>query len=314
MRYTIKIAALLLAGLLLNSCANNEDGINPVAEQVSHKVHINASGFNVSEESMTGKKTENKLKDHISKLRYFVMQPYGNVGGELALVKQIEQDYDSDPEKFGKTSFDLENGEYTVFVIGEERNEMKGYSAFNYAAPRVFLSFGYGEIGPIGDIFMSRQKIVVNNGDITADFILNRIVGQLEVKITDAIPAGITHIDVMVNNELNHYYFDVDDLKGPSRANLHMTRVETEDTGSTTFSRKLFILRTGGPIVNIEVKAYDGAGRIIASRSKENVEIRRNQKTILTSSDFFKVPVGPVSSKIGVEIDTDWIDLPVQDF
>lgn len=313
MKHIIKIVVVLIGGLFLNSCTSNEEGINPATTQASHKVNINTSGFNIAEESMTRRTTENKLSDHISKLRYFVMESYGNTGGELALVKKIEQDYDVDNENFGSMTFDLENGEYTVFVIGEERNEREGYSAVNNPVPRVFLSFGHDLSSPIGDIFMSRQKIIVDNGDVTADFVLDRIVGQLEVRITDAIPVGTTHVDVILYNEVDHYYFDVDDLS-PSRINLYSARVESEDIGSTTFSRKLFVLRSGGPVLNIEVRAYDGNGRVIASRIKDNVEIQRNKKTILTSSDFFKTPVDPSSSDVKVELNAAWVDMPAQEF
>lgn len=300
----IKTALVVLAGIILHACSSDETINHPVP---THKVNIKASGFSTSVEPMK-KSSENKLTDHISKLHYFVMIPNKN-GNTLDAVKHVEQDHNSNPANFGNIELELENGDYTIFIIGEQKNEAGGYSKVSYRDARPYLLYNNT---PVGDLFISKQVIKVENASTAANFTLERMVGQLEVKIIDPIPAQADNVKIIIRNEVGDYYFDIDDINGLPSSRLYETQIKDSDIGSTTFSKKLYVLKTGGPILNVEVRFYDKANNIIASKSKDNVEVQRNQKTTLTVSNMLSKDSD--SGKIAVTIDDIWGNGIVKEF
>jgi hypothetical protein len=196
-------------------------------------------------------------------------------------LKKTVTIYKGEPA-FGAIQDSLASGNYTAVFVGAtdlSKFEDDG-TTFSYGN-NLFL-----------ETFYKKINFVVGNKPLTQDVILQRLTSEVQVVIKDAIPTGITVIDVQVYN-LNNMYSYFDDASsdknispGSILTRGQATNIPADKIGTTNFS-----LDPVGPLLNtispvtVYVTAQNGTN-VIARKTISNITLRRNTRTILTGNLF----------------------------
>ena len=305
----------LVASLLLSSCKKDHSGGNNTITPVpkTYKVNFNVSGFTQTiTNAATNKLQTNSLKTaaitgiggNLDQLFYYVFDSQGK------LVHFLSQD--STTTKFGNISDSLPAGTYTV-VIGAGK---KGFNIFTSGpgdTPENDWYFSYTPnyyyslnkiIAPWEDTFYDKFQITVA-GDINQNVSLNRIVGQLQVVVLDAIPAAANSITVSINPEdIAFRFYPTEQLIGQTLTGPPATGVTTLDTsfissaakGTTNYTITSLVGNTINPFT-VKITMYDASQNIIGSAEADNVTCQKNTRTILSgnltgSNNGFNITVG----------------------
>jgi hypothetical protein len=149
------------------------------------------------------------------------------------------------------------------------------------------------DIRPISQvIYFGKTTITVGNGDSAQGISINRVVGQVEVNIEDAMPANVSSISIAAIGNHAAFFFN-SEISGESAAssedevtyNFITRQVTAADIGTTNFKVSGYILNTTTPI-SIIVKAFDSQQNLITFKRIDNVQFNKNKRTILSGHLF----------------------------
>ncbi|WP_299581625.1 hypothetical protein [Mucilaginibacter sp.] len=282
----------LVATLFVFSCkkdhSKDSNGTNPAGK--IYKVELNVSGFTQTITNSTSKKVQGKglktdavtgISGYLDQLYYYVFHS----DGTFKLVHTLVQD--STSSNFGNISDSLSAGAYTIIIAAGKPGLTSSLSVrspgTSYLTGTNYIFYKGGPFAQWKDTFYGQINITVT-GDVNQDINLNRIVGQLEVDITDAIPATANSISITV---------DLDDLnfllnsQTPTQAAkpTYTTTIPASAKGKTNYTFRNLIGNTATPF-NVTIVCYDAAKKVLGTALVTNVTCQKNKRTILTGSLF----------------------------
>lgn len=272
------IPYLLVIGLFIASCKKEHSATpapNPT-DTTLYDVTFNVSGLSqiikTASKSKQAINSDNGIQNNVTVLYYFVRKISGN-GTGLTLRQ------DTTSENFGTISERFAAGKYGIYIIGAQ----DGFSGSGSSAGSTYN-------GRWKDTFFKGDTITVSDTPVVKDLTLKRVVGQLEVNITDLVPANADNIVVTVKSDFNRWFwsagltdqsyglvpFDVNDT----------TKIPAAAKGKIGLKIKPIILINTFEAFNVNITCYDAAKKILGSAIVTNLTCEKNTRTLLTGNLF----------------------------
>lgn len=212
---------------------------------------------------------------------------YNTDGSRVKQINQVSGD-----KNFGQCSFQLDQGDYFLVVVGHSAN---GNPTMTNPQKISFTNAqGYT------DTFLSGGDIAIEEEPLDIDVTLERIVARCSFVLTDDIPAEV--------KKLQFYYTGG---SGAFSAYTGLGSVNSKQTVTfdvTDGSQKQFdlytILHEESDNIALKVTALDAAGNTLYERDFD-VPMTQNHITWLTGA-FFNGSGSSSTTVTGVTVDTDW--------
>lgn len=228
-------------------------------------------------------RTEKEASEVLSRLNYAVFAMDGT------RLKQINQT--SDQANFGTASFQLEDGNYQIVVVGHSSNgnpTMTDPKAIKFTNAQ-----GYTET------FLYNTNVTISGEQVDLPVTLDRIVSLCRFVVTDDFPATV--------KKMRFYYTGgsgaFDASTGFGCVNSKQEVVFDVIPAQKTFDLYTFLHDMEGTI-HLTVSALDASGSEYAQRE---VEVPMERNSIAWVSGPFFTGSDPSSSNIAsVKVRTDW--------
>ncbi|QEC51671.1 hypothetical protein EDD80_102212 [Anseongella ginsenosidimutans] len=318
--------------LILLSACQKEEVTKPEKNGELHAVTFELSGFTQRTEPISGELMSDKIRTKSTDdpdgpgsrydydecfwraIKYYA---YNEETGDL--VRSQTSIYGS--EDYGSFTDSLSAGNYNiVFVMC--RGELTDYDwglDWVQEGPAIYYSSKFNEatltgyaagvggadlsvIGGFPDIFFKHIKLEVSGDVVMKDITLPRVVGGIEVRLTDdSFPDDLTQITTKQHAGYNDFPFNWEGASDPRI--VHHSDWQP-DPGNPLFHHVIVNPKTGKLTTDVHITAYRAGGELdtIAHKVIHDVEIEVNKKTILTGK-LFDDP----SQAFTVEVDTAWI-------
>lgn len=287
----MKSLSFLGIALSLLFFACKKDSNSSITESKQEKkvaVKFNLSDFSqeVTEQSKTGRKTTNFLRDSVleKQINHLYYLAYSeNLGYSQVSFKY--QDATVNNYDFGSITDSLVPGQYTIIIVGSN-----GPSNFSQSPGQQFgdarLLLYSDANGPtrLPDTYWKKFSIIVGNSDSLpySNITLKRISSNLEVNILDAPNRGadVDNLSVSITPEASFYSFAFEQsgynwgetpLRNITRKNLN------------TFSD--YVLNTDTEF-SVSIKYTDKISGSFFVKTIPNVRCYMNKKTTLTGNIF----------------------------
>lgn len=256
----------------------------------------------------------------------YIYVAYDASGNEVHRIYRYTTQPGSQP--FNVITDSLATGTYTIFVVGsndeiqvDNSDETTAYdpSYMNHFPLLPPNQYGYGQRAAVyvnnyllpaprsNEIFLGKTTVTVTNQDSQNNITVNRIVGQLEVNIEDAIPNNVAYLNVTRLGEFVAYSFYSDRPFGATElpdddweSDLERDFLKSTDHGKTNYKTDRFVLNTLTPIT-VQITAYDINNTVIAQTTVNNVQMYKNKRTILTGKLF-----GPAQTQFSITANQAW--------
>jgi hypothetical protein len=265
-----KIIGYFFIAMVLLSCKKDKNE-NP-EEGKKYQVSLNVSGFTQTITDIKTTSTGGGLQtsaispvaDIANVLHYFVYNASNQLVGELHQT--------SATANFGTVTDTFSPGTYTVAILAG----MGGPTDYS-GQDRYFSTGGY-------DTYFKKTTITVTSGPVEQNVTLDRIVGQLQIKITDAIPVETKTISVQVS-DYKHSML-TGDIQNDKPYSLYKTiTVPDAAKGLPDFLITSYVSKFGTPLTVI-ITASNTAGANIARVTINNVMFSANTRTLLSGALF----------------------------
>lgn len=268
---------LSLCFLLFFSCKKQH---TPAPEK-KYKITYDLSGFSQQVIGSATKKTINNV--HLNSTTWLAASAnflnyrvYDfNTG---ALIHQINQD--SSMANFGNISDYLPAGKYVVAFVAS-KNALPVNSLPLNSGAGITLS----GLTSWPDVFYYKDTITVNAGDINASINLNRIVGQLTIKLLDVFPAEANKLTITVSGEYKTFSIATSSVTGDVTTLTYDDLIPSEFKTNAGYKRSNFMMNNAAPFT-VTLTCYDAANKILAQTQIPDVSIQWNTQTILTGNLF----------------------------
>ena len=205
-------------------------------------------------------------------------------------VKQINQT--SDAADFGTASFQLEEGEYTLVVVGHSSNGNPTMT--NLKKIQFTNAQGYT------DTFMTCCTVTVGEEPVDKQLSLDRIVSMCRFVVTDDIPANV--------KKMRFYYTGgsgaFDAKTGLGSVNSKQTVNFDVSSGTQKQFDIYTFLHEVESDIDLLVTAYDDGDNVLYERDFE-VPMEQNHITWLSGA-FFNGSGSSSTTIGGITINTDW--------
>jgi len=284
----------VLASVAILSCKKDH---SPASQPVKkYKVTFNVTNFTQSQKAFAVRHNAAGLAstDTLTALNTYFDVLYYIKTWDLHQGSLVMQD--STMSNMGIITDSIPAGVYNItFIAGK-----KGLAAG--------LSFGYGG-GPWQDTFWDHFTLTVKDGDpkITQNVTLNRVVGKLEVKLLDNIPADADSLFITLHDEpAEKSAIDANEETVTDRDITFPVAIPASAKGHPNFTVDRITgypnnYPTYGGVVTIACK--DANGHLIATTTTGYVPFFMNQKTILSGNLFSS---GTAPQQFTTKIDTTW--------
>ena len=280
------ILFLFVAVMFFCSCKKDQKK-GPVTPSKTYKVNFNVSAFTQEIIGSTKNQLQTEglksnstigIQNYLTELYYVVTEKNDYNQTPVHMLKQ-----DSTASNFGTISDNLPAGDYTIMIAAGKKDLL-------------FSTTHSGDIGPHWDInyqpfrspwkdtFFDKFDITVS-GAINQSVTLNRIVGQLEVNILDAIPANASSFGVTVNDENFTYIVYPSEIFRDLSTLTIKTAIPPALIGTTNYKKDIIINNTGTPFT-VTIVCYDASNVPIGTAIVNNVTCEKNRKTILSGKLF----------------------------
>ncbi len=278
----LKFPVIVLAlGVVFIACTKSsgkpEGQSGPVTASnnaVLHRISLTMDKFNVGFERTPGSK-EMPVKDYLAYFTYIV---YDAAGKQIHRIEQGDlRGYEYMPLT-GAISDSLPSGNYTVVLAG-----VNGDTSFRIVNPDNLATvqlkhdcYGYG----VGDVFYKRIELKVSNDTALSNVNLERLVGKLEIHVTDAVfPANVYYVDTRVYNLSTTFNVSNETLQG----------VDTSYGGQFYAWAQPIITGTHFGSENklqVAIRIYDGGFGLIQQKIIDSVVVYKNKRTVLSGKLF----------------------------
>jgi hypothetical protein len=248
----------------------------------------------------------NSAGDEIKRIKRFDGQPvlnyYHEDGVYYSTSNPLGLEYRPTTDPYNVITDSLAAGTYTIVVAGSDADisannhnsswaDFDNIAYFPLAQAKVYPNMGL-DLRPVSQvIYFGKTTITVGSGDSAHGITINRVVGQVEVNIEDAMPANVASISIAAIG--NHAAFLFDSETSAESAfsedevtyNIITRQVTAADIGTTNFKVAGYITNITTPI-SIVVKAYDSQQNLITFKRIDNVQFSKNKRTILSGRLF----------------------------
>jgi hypothetical protein len=297
----------LLAVLCFSSCKKDKKPTpTPPTDTKTYSVKFRISDLNGQKISSSGATKVNDVVTIPSSVTRIIYSAINTT--TLKVVSLITQDRGA--ANFGSIEDNLPPGTYTINISAASKVPIFNVSSM-YLKKEINsgLSTNINNDAYWDDAFATSFQITVSSQPIDQSVSLHRIVGQVTVKLLDALPANAYSLKVDVSNEYDFYNFSTDNaIPQPSPSNNYPNHTHSKTVlipaaaiGTTNYMQSYLILNTGSGINHaVDITCYDSAGKIIAQSSLANVIIQRNTNTILSGKIFGE------DSEFTISLDQNW--------
>ncbi len=287
-----------LACILVYSCKKETSKL-PVTTKKTYEVKFNVSNFDQTLQSTGsralgryGSKTASvtSVANYLNLLYYYVYDSNGNI------VHSLIQD--STATNFGNIADSLVSGTYTVVIAAGKQGLRYGKQP---GQPETLPSW-YIFYSPVAnqaiwkDSFCTKFQLTVSGGNINQNVTLTRLVGQLEVKILDTIPASANTLRIAINQEYSNYYVSDGHEDGGAPLTIQAT-IPNSAKGKANFTINNIIGNTTAPF-SVTITCYDASQKILGTARVDNTTCQKDTRTILSgklfgSNNAFNVSLNP---------------------
>ncbi len=303
MKKSLLIAALAVS--LFSSCKREHAAIDPSGKK--YKVSFNVTNF-------VQKQTAFALRHHASNLAssdtltdissYLDVLYYIVYDGTHAVRLPLMQD-STYCSTMGMITDSLPAGTYTIAIIAGKQ----GLAINNYG---FIANANFGYAGYFWqDTFWDEFTITVGSSNINQDVTLKRVVGKLEVKIFDNMPANADSLSVTINPEILSKQVDGGTNNGstPTASSTFTVAIPASAKGLPNFTLDRLVGDTQD-INTVTITCKDAGNNILGTATVNNVVFTNNVKTIL-SGNLFGGPGGANSQSFTIKVDTAWNSTPL---
>ena len=278
------------AAIFLFSCKKDNSGSNEKTTQKLYQVNLNLSGFTETISNSTKSKLQvNGLKtdavtDYLKILYYYVFDSNG------VMLHSIIQD--STSANFGNISDNLPSGTYTVAIAAGQSGLAVPARSVTGQTINIREEYLYYS-GIWKDTFFNKFQLTVSGANVGQSITGNRIAGQLEVNIEDAIPATASKMQISITGQGTGYSFFTETLINVNTTMVVSTKIPNTVIGTTNYKLNNIVLNTYAPF-NVKIICYDAASKVLGAAVVADVTCEKNRRTILSgklfgSSDTFTV-------------------------
>jgi hypothetical protein len=288
-----QLLPILSLALILFSCKKSNQSENkPEPEAKKYDVTFNLEGFAQTTTTFSvpaNKQTQavgDTLKNYADNLYYRVLDLDGKV------IKEIDQS--NTLSSFGTITDQLQAGRYKISFVASRgklnwSNISNAYGNSSYFTPS----------GPWNDTFGKQLDLTVSSSAVNQSVRLDRMVGGLEINISDVIPANVARISVTYYNDYPRIDLSTFMPSGIPGGQVDIVAIDPATVGTRLKKLFYYIAKNDGPIT-VDIKAYDSANNQLAAKTA-TVSIPKNQKVILTGYLF-----APTSSGFSVVVNPSW--------
>lgn len=266
-----KVIGYFFIAMVLLSCKKDKNE-NP-EEVKKYAVSLNVSGFT---QTITDIKTTSTggglqtsaispVKDIADRLHYFVYNSSNQLIGELHQT--------SSDTNFGHITDTFAPGTYTIAILAG----MGGPTDFS-GDDKYFTTGGY-------DTYFKKTTITVTSGPVDQDITLDRVVGQLQIKLTDAIPVEAISLKFEAVSDYSHSLLTGDILTNKPYTLTRTIGLTSEVKGLPNYVISSYVSTFDRPLT-VHIFAYNSSGNIIAKVTVTNVTFSANTRTLLSGALF----------------------------
>lgn len=205
-------------------------------------------------------------------LHYFVFDAAGKFVHQM---KQVRGD-----SSFGEISDQLKIGQYTFVMISCTNELNVGANLISLAATKV------KSVANSGDIFYKKLALSVTSDGIFQSVTLDRIVGCVEIRITDRVADNISRIELQIDNETPYFNLSTD-LVDPTYSEIRSVSDDVNASNRSAFKLGLLLLNDQVP-VSATIKLFDVNNVLVKSKKITGIQNIRRQKVTAAGkmSDF----------------------------
>jgi hypothetical protein len=254
-----KVALLSLIMLLFLFSCKREQSASTAPKGKKYPVTFRVANLSSHQTNFAIRNGAHNLSDTVdvnafSGVSVLYYAPYDNQFGFPADAHITRQDITM--PNFGTVTDSLPAGNYTIIMIAGQTGLQAGY--FRPGSD----GFGYGS-PHWHDTFWQSVVINVGAGGVSQDITLKRVVGKLEVNLTDAIPANADSLLINVNPEtLSKWNFDGTPMGPPSSVVTYSEKIPASAIGKPNFTMEGLIgntilsgaLFSGSPVQSFNAK------------------------------------------------------------
>lgn len=265
----------IILSVLLFSCKKDH---NSGTAKKTYSVKFNVSDFIQTIGNAPSKKEVNKIKtnattipisNYLTQLYYYVFDSNGEI------IHSLTQD--SSTTNFGNIADNLPEGTYTIVIAA-------GKSGLSFQTnPPLLSQTKLSYPGPWKDTFLKKFQITVSDGGVNQVVKLDRIVGQLEVNILDALPATAKSISIKISPESSGYSVGTSTPYTSGVDVTTTTDIPASAAGTTNYKTYCIVANTITPFT-VSITCYDASKKVLGSAEVTNVTCQPNTKTILSGN------------------------------
>jgi hypothetical protein len=295
----LRLFMLLAISVATVSCSKQNETATPEKSDKLYDVNLSVSTFSTEIVGLTSSvgttrgavsatNTTNAAGDDISNIEYVIYNSSGLMVKNATQIKSLAT--------FGTINEQLPTGNYRIFIVGS--TEFISMIKDNYSQIALYPS------SKVGDIFIKSIDLKVAAETISQSVILDRIVGKIEVQITDAIPTNTAKITissssgtvVYLNNNTDRY----------PQAKTAESTITSADYGKTNFIASSFIIPSisGSLISDVSIRAYNTTGGLMVDKIVKDVKVETNKKTVMTGK-LFTTPAATTTG-FSIGLNSDW--------
>lgn len=267
------LSLFLIPLIFVTSCSKGDDTPSDQPEQKKYSVELSVGGFSEvidDIKSNTPETFSDSLSKHISVLYSRI---YNTNTGQLVFSEDQSKGVNS---KFGTIGSLLANGDYTAVFIGSQSSLQVNSGLFNTG--------GFSTGNALYDTFYKKVKFSIVNQGVTESVQLERVIAGLNVIIEDAIPAGISKIEIIIPDDQISYSFIDDNRLGASTRTVEFS-LTAADQGLINKTLKTLAFKINSP-TSVIIKTYNTNNILHSQTTIPNVTFFANKTTSLKGKLF----------------------------
>lgn len=282
-----KLAYLLLLSISLFSCSENS-----TEEQIEEQLY-NVS-FNVStfKQDITNMKSLSPLYEISQELIYLVY----NSDNKFLYHKKFE----NNEENFGEIEDKLPKGEYNIIFLACN-NSIDSNDLVNITSNTEYIYYDWEEMN---DTFHKKINITIPDDNSDFSVTLNRVVGKLEIILTDNIPEEAYEIEYSLTD--SHIGLDLFTGNSSHKYTVSKSGISIVDERGKPNYKLEFFSFVGEETVscNLTINVFDQEKNLIATKNIRDISLFRN-KIVRLSGEMFTANGGTENS-FSLKVNDAW--------
>ncbi|WP_143014046.1 hypothetical protein [Mucilaginibacter pineti] len=197
---------------------------------------------------------------------------------------------------FGTIRDSVAAGAYTVVFMGiKDVEAVNGYKVNGPTVSRTTALLSWPEV------FSKKIAINVSASTPNQHLVLDRVVGQIQVNIQDALPSNYASVKAQLPGDSTYYaIYNPTNPTGVGDAIYNRTISAQERAASPPFQFSFFTRQFSSPFT-LTLSFYDAQGTLLFTKAIPNVTCKQNTRTILTGK-----LVSNTSSNFQITFNSDW--------